>query len=134
MGVTEQEAYLNFNLAPLALRRNFAMLGFIFKCVKGLAPKRCQTLFERKASSTLHTTRFQDHRHPLQLFDPIVFHPTDILKRSVYGLVVIWNALPEEIVSRNEVKLFHTSLTIWAKEVLQGGSSIPDYGTEEHFG
>ena len=118
------------------------MLGFIFKCVRGLAPKRCQTLFERVPSQTLHSIPCQDHRHSIQLVDPIGFRPTVILQRSVYGLVSVWSALPQEVVSQSGVKAFHHLLTVRAKEVLRNGSSISDlcdlrwihfrYGTEQH--
>ena len=32
MGVLVYDAYIEFNLAPLELRRKIAMLGFIFRC------------------------------------------------------------------------------------------------------
>ena len=135
---------MDFNFAPLALRRNFAMLGFIFKCVKGLAPKRCEALFERMDSQTNRSTRSGDHRHSLQLVDPIGFCPTEILKRSVHGSVFIWNGLPKELVAQPNVKAFHKQLTARAKNALKNGMSITDvcdlrwirfrYGTEIHFG
>ena len=35
LNLIEEDAFLNFNLAPLSLRREIAMLGLIFKCAKG---------------------------------------------------------------------------------------------------
>ena len=37
VGLTAEEALLQFNLAPLRTRRDFAMLAIIFKCAHGLA-------------------------------------------------------------------------------------------------
>jgi hypothetical protein len=43
--ISPSEAFLSHNLGPLSLRRSIAMLGFIYKCVRGLAPVLCCSLF-----------------------------------------------------------------------------------------
>ena len=45
MGIEQVTAFLEYNLAPLSLRWSIAILGFIYKCVMGLAPSRCCSLF-----------------------------------------------------------------------------------------
>ena len=43
LGLSEEEAFVHFNIAPLGLRRGFAMLGFLHKRVLGLChPAICQ--------------------------------------------------------------------------------------------
>ena len=126
------------------------MLGFIFKCVHKLAPNRCCELFELKETVPTHSltgmpidSRFQGSRNKFQLVDPVSFDASMLLKRSIFGLVSVWNALPQDVVVHKTVKNFQKALTARAKEVLAEGCSIPDlcdlrwihvrYGVETHF-
>ena len=45
VGLSEQDAFMKHNIGPLSLRRSIAMLGFIYRCVRGQAPKPCCSLF-----------------------------------------------------------------------------------------
>ena len=89
MGGSERDSLLRHNLASLKLRRCFAMLGFIFKCVRGFAPKRCCALFTRDTSEPVFDTRRSDRFHSLQVIDPVSFGRSVLLKRSIYGLIAV---------------------------------------------
>ena len=39
LGLSGSDALLNFNLAPLGMRRNIAMLGILFKIAHGIEPR-----------------------------------------------------------------------------------------------
>jgi hypothetical protein len=65
MGLSESTAFLDFNLAPLVVRRDIAMLGVIHKCVLGITHKslcdlfplsRIDHAFPASFASTLQTT------------------------------------------------------------------------------
>ena len=47
------DAFMNHNLAPLSLRRDIAMLGFLHKCVLQGAHPEMETLFPRKLGNTI---------------------------------------------------------------------------------
>ena len=135
------EAFLSYNVAPIALRRSFAMLAFIFRCVKGLAPEKCRALFEldhRRNNSLRSNSRF----HGLQLIDPVGVDTTSRLSRSVWGLIAFWNHLPKDVVAKSTVKSFQKLLQNGVKDAARQGSSLEDlcalhfihvrYGVETH--
>ena len=64
--------------------------------------------------------------HSLQLTDPIVPNSGAALRRSVYGLVAFWNALPSDVVSADSVKKFQGMIQNAALESITQGCSIPD--------
>ena len=53
LGVTVEEAFLQFNAAPLRIRRDIAMLALIFKCAHGLAHENLQEKFPSDAPGWL---------------------------------------------------------------------------------
>ena len=99
--------------------------------------------FERSSVTHAYATRYNTSLHSLQLIDPVSFDCSALLKRSIYGLVAIWNALPNEGVTMRSVESFQRALQNRAKEVIQSGCFIPDlcdlrwihyrYGMESHM-
>lgn len=115
-------AFLNQNLAPLATRRDIAMLGLIYKCVHGITHQDLQSLFLRCAPAKhSHATRLQKHRHPLQLeeYRPGTQHV--LLRRSIFELIRIWNTLPEPVVTAESVSKIQTLLTRMVRVTCQRG-------------
>ena len=93
LGLTDVEA-LDFNLAPLPMRRDVAMMGLLYKVFRGVAPKAIQKLFSLNPCS-LHTFGFAPSasRHKYEIHDPVeVGHPA-IIRRSIFGLIRIFNQL-----------------------------------------
>ena len=70
LGITDVEAMFVFNLAPLRIRRQIAMLGVIHRSVLGLGPAQLQVFFKRTCAQSGHLTRAADKRHGMQLVDP----------------------------------------------------------------
>ena len=142
MAVSAYDAFIVFNLAPLEVRRKISMLGFVFRCARGFAPKRCQELFELAPGRDSIHTCFQEKRHKWQLVDPVSFDRSARLARSIYGLVAVWNALPHEMISVKTTKLFQQRLTNEARAAFSGGCLFSDllnlrwlhssYGMEVH--
>ena len=141
VGVSWIEAFLTYNVAPTRLRRSFAMLGFIFRCVYRLAPEKCCDLFEldtRRNSNLRSNSRL----HNLQLVDPCGLDRTSRLSRSVWNLVAYWNHMPKDAVYSSSVKAFQKLLTEAAKDAVRQGCSFEDlcdlhfihfrYGVETH--
>ena len=95
IGVDEVTALSEFRLAPLALRRDIAMLGVIHRTMLGKGPPQFKEFFKRQGES-LHDPR-KDCRAP-------------VIKRSALGLVVIYNMLPPQDVKAKSVSIFQKSL------------------------
>ena len=67
-GVTEEEALLEFNLAPLPTRRDMAMLGVIHRASLGKGPQQFGAFFKPAEAKKEHpATRRQERRHSRQL-------------------------------------------------------------------
>ena len=115
-GVDRREALNSFHLAPLAARRDMAMLGLIHRTVLGLGP----ACFSKVFHADVHARNESRSRHRLQL-KPLECHPSDFalpgsrpadyIERSLFGLIHIYNMLPASIVeSSSSVAAFQKNL------------------------
>ena len=115
-GVTKIEAIKEFKLAPLAVRRDIAMLGVIHRAVLGRGPAHFRRFFTADS-----VARREGHgKHRLQLLpppnDPSDFvlpgsQPAKYLRNSAFGLILVYNLLPAEIVEASPcVQSFQKSL------------------------
>ena len=91
-GVDELTAIAEFHLAPLAVRRDIAMLGLIHRTMLGKGPSQFAKHFKRLGQRRIHDPR-DECKSPL-------------IKRSAYGLIAVYNMLPENILASRSVKLF----------------------------
>ena len=98
VGVDLVTALADFNLAPLAVRRDIAMLGVIHRTVLGKGPRQFARHFRRQGSSLLHDPR-NDNKSPL-------------IRRSALGLVAVYNLLPQNILAARSVHIFNAASRI----------------------
>ena len=84
-GVDEVTALVEFHLAPLPVRRDIAMLGLIHRTALGKGPPHFSNHF-RNAKGTQQQGVFQDPHDECA---------APLIKRSVFGLVAIYNSLPQ---------------------------------------
>ena len=111
------DALLKFNLAPLCVRRDIAMLGVLHKIVLGIAPSPLSELVCRSASSLMHYGfRSSVPLHNKQLHDCVGCNSPVMLKRSFFGLVHVYNLLPQDLVDSPSVKSFQKGLTRLVRE------------------
>ena len=101
-GLTEIDALMKFNLAPLAARRDIAMLGLIHRTVLGKGPRHFKEHFKMLSSGNLH--------------DPRTAIGGELVKRSALGLAAIYNMLPSRCRKQTSVKFFQTELQRILKE------------------
>ena len=111
-GVADLEALMHFNLAPLATRRDVAMLGLIHRTVLGKGPEHFQRFFVKAPQRGAYQTRLQERqqRHGRQLVDPRGRTHLNCVRRSALGLVAVYNLLPAHVVRAETVKEFQTQL------------------------
>ena len=108
IGVDETSALLEFNLAPLGLRRDIAMLGLIHRTVLGQGPAHFQKFFF--AENCEHRRSKRRPRHHRQLHEYRKDNYLDAVGRSALGLTSVYNLLPHEITEANDVKTFQRLL------------------------
>ena len=101
------EAFINFNLAPLNLRRDISMLGFLHKLNLEHAHPDILELFPRGPDRRLWN-RLHECRH-------VAYH--DLMKRSVFQLVDVYNNLPRTARMLNNVSEFQRQLTQYARNL-----------------
>ena len=98
------------------------MLGVLYKVSRKTAPIPIQSLFSLR-TSTLIDLGFggMPGRHDKQLHDPVAFYHPVMIRRSVFGLVRVFNCLPQNIVNAQSPKRFQTLLLEGAKLAAKTG-------------
>ena len=110
INLTEEVAFLSYNFAPPTLRRNIGMLGFLHKRVLGKAHPCFQKLlpfhadvFDWPGEGT-HDKVLYNH------FKEIQFQHA-MYARSIFGMVYVYNHLPQRIIDCPSISLFQRLLT-----------------------
>jgi len=109
VGLSEEQAFMEFNFAPPKLRRNIGILGLLHKRVLGL----CHPSFDRLLP--WYSTRFSEARglgHSKQLYGHWVevSHYRGLFSRSIFAMVDIYNNLPQQAVDASSVTSFQQYL------------------------
>ena len=110
MGVSDEEALMKHNLAPLDTRRDVAMLGLIHRSVIGLVPEQFKTRFVRAEPVARPHGRDSLRSHGRQLRSYRTGNFLQVLAHSILGLIDVYNLLPEYVISAGSVKLFQHRL------------------------
>ena len=110
-------AFKQENFAPPTLRRDIGMLGLIHKRVLGLAhpafdsllPFQPHSFYVANAGNIFIRHDKQIYNHNMECSNNAVF------QRSIFGLVYLYNRLPQRIIDKNSVSMFQSELTSIAK-------------------
>ena len=112
VGLTTEQAFLGFNLAPLQTRRDVAGLGIVHRTVLGQGPPHFRKwFFPSQRARHSHYTRLQDSRHNKQLHDYLDGSHNELLRRSLLSLPKVYNGLPQSVVDAKSVATFQKKLT-----------------------
>ena len=115
-GMSKIEALNAVNLAPLAVRRDIAMLGVIHRAALGIGPEQLQQYF--KADIDARRAGRGKHRLQLRILENHVSDfmlpgsaPANYIEHSAHGLIRIYNMLPASIVESSPcVRSFQSAL------------------------
>ena len=106
LGLTVCNAFLDFNLAPLELRRDIGMLGALWKIANGTAHKLLQEMFPMcDFRPALQYTRGASRRHGLRFVNRCVGNQLAQLSRSLFSLVRICNDISAHIFAIDDVPI-----------------------------
>ena len=111
LGLAEDQCYLEWNFAPLSLRRDIGLLGLLHKRVLGQSHPSIDVFF----SWAIDTINPDWHSKQLYNHSYDTFFRTELFKRSIFALVGIYNRLPQYIVDLPTVQQFQRELTRIAK-------------------
>ena len=100
------------------------MLGLLYKVAWEIAPKPIQSIFSLRPA-TLEQQGFlgSASRHSKQIMDPVAFNHPVMIKRSVFGLIRVFNSLPQNVVNAGSVQIFQKMLQGRAKDLARNGQS-----------
>ena len=119
LGLCPKKAFLDYNFAPLALRRDIAMLGLLHKRVRGIAHEQFSKLFPLSENQT------RPGRHNKQLAyvrnDEMHFQQC-LLHRSLFNLTLAYNRSPQNFIDIASISEFQHELTEIAKARCLAGS------------
>ena len=109
--ISQTQALQDYNLAPLETRRDIAMLGFLHKIVLGKAhPRLSDFIFPERRPAFPRSYRQPALRHDRQLHDPVDASATGAMKRSLFGLIYVYNLLPQSVVDACSIAAFQAKL------------------------
>ena len=120
--VSEMDALMVFNLAPLSTRRDIAMLGVVHRTVLGQGPPHFARWFIRESEQVLRRSARQTRNSVRPLKKMPSGRGLCIFKRSAFGLIDVYNLLPNDIVSQNDVKQFQSALSAMVKREAAAGN------------
>ena len=109
--ISREDALLEYNLAPLESRRDIAMLGLIHRCTLGNGPEHFRDFF-KPATTPRRNTRSGCRLHSKQLMDIRDRPFLEIERRSVLGLIRVYNRLPQDIIDADNIKIFQRNLKL----------------------
>ena len=116
IGISEEEALLNFRLAPLPTRRCIAILGLLHRVVLGNVSAQIAEIFPRASVRSVPDAIAERvrgrSRHDKQLFDRVDARSSEQFKRSAFGMVQCYNALPQSAVDILSVKSSQRNLQL----------------------
>ena len=112
IGLDSRTALLNYRCDPLNSRRDIAMLGFLHGIILGLAPSCLSDFFPFNVpvSHRRSVSRSAARTRNKQLVDKTRTACSDLLRRSVLGVVSVYNLLPQFVVDCCTVSDFQSML------------------------
>ena len=110
LGIAPLEELMEFNLAPLAIRRDIAMLGLVHRAALRKGPPQFWEFFTKAPDTAKVRTRLSHRRHTEQLVETRSGKFLELVRRSALGLVAVYNLLPGDVVATDSVKEFQRKL------------------------
>ena len=93
IGVSEEDAFIHFNLAPLSARRDIAILGCIRRASLQQGPPGLWRFFCRNHIPHVSAAR-RHQRHSFQIAEWPRGRDLQVMRRSAIGMIRVYNILP----------------------------------------
>ena len=123
LNLDEETAFMRFNMLPLCVRRDVSILGVIHRAVLRSGPPKLSKFFRLDLSAT-HRQRRGVQRHAMQLVEWPCGNNLEIMRRSAFGMIRVYNLLPAESVQKHDLKSFQRSLTDLVRDRVTAGDHL----------
>ena len=118
-----RSAFLEHNMAPLSMRRDIAMLGFLHKRMLGdTHVDICSLLPLIPELETRRCTRSRSYRPSRMLEETFHGSRPALIRRSIFGLTRVYNKLPQHIVDSESCNEFQHHLNAFAHDRCRAGA------------
>ena len=107
--ISDVDAFMQFNLAPLCVRRDIGILGMVHRAALRMGPPLLWQYFRVNLFATAPAHRRP--RHDMQLVECPAMRDLEIMRRSAFGAIRVYNLLPQLVVNTRTVSSFQTQLT-----------------------
>ena len=123
IGVDDITALQSFNLAPLRTRRDIAMLGVIQRAALDKGPLQLRQLFPPERVIGRRSGRIALARHNRQREVLLGQNDLQMMDRSAFALVRIYNRLPQHLIDTTSISVFQAKLQKIVKARAQQGDA-----------
>ena len=110
MNIIPECASLHFNFAPTYLRRDIGILGFIHKRVLEKCHQKIYDFLPMREAD-----QWDKHSKPIDVNLNEIIARQNMFHRSIFGSVLIYNRLSQNIIDEKSVATFQSKLTLIAK-------------------
>ena len=114
LGISQQQAFFDFNFAPPMLRRQIGILGLLHKRVLGSAHPVFQELLPFHGD-VFGELRPREHNKQLYGHFMAITRQRALFDRSIFSMVDVYNKLPQSFVDVDDIKIFQAKLTARAR-------------------
>ena len=98
--LSEEAAFMHFNMALLCVRRDISILGVIHRAALRKGPPELLKFFRREECHSYRRSVRFSHRHSRCLIEWAAGSNLEIMRRSALGMIRVYNLLPEELVDK----------------------------------
>ena len=124
LDVPESQAFLEFNMAPLNVRRDIGLLGSLHKKMFGIAHPKFSSLFPFAPWRISEINGRPRHNKQLHNHHSSILFRESLWRRSIYGLIFTYNRLPQYVVDLDNISEFQTALTHQVRTRCELGSIV----------
>ena len=125
MGISSEQALLDFNFPSPQIRRNIGILGLLHKRVLGLCHSSYDILLPWY-SSRFDTPRGMGHNKQLYGHNVEISHCQGLWNNSIFAMTEVYNDLPQHVVDAPSVNIFQKYLIhVVRTRCQQGDASWP---------
>ena len=121
LGISSDAALIEFNLAPLPVRRDIAMMGLLHRIAHNRAPPQFSKLVRLAAHEPFPRCLRPGGRHSMQFIDILDGTHSKMMGRSCLRLIYGWNMLPAALVDTKSASSFQRVLQQAVKRAAKSG-------------
>ena len=109
--MSSASVYEFYHGAIVCVSSDISVLGIIHAAALRQGPPPLWKFFQRDFSFGLRRSNRTYHRHSKCFIEWPAGHNLEIMKRSAFGMIRVYNILPQEVVDTHDLKAFQKALS-----------------------